>query len=130
MALAQCTTVTSCLSPSSFRLVSRETGLSGSAGSWPALTTVGSMACSRLSRDRQERRLGDGARLWEQGAAGRRHWAGPSQRARGQRHAHTHTHVKKQMYINVCTNRPMVFLIERPYVEDVTAKLTKVSHEE
>ena len=74
MALAQCTTVTSCLSPSSLRLVSRELELSGSRGSWPAWTTVGSMACSWLSRDRQECRLWAGP--WGQGGAGRRQGAG------------------------------------------------------
>lgn len=67
MALAQRTTVTSCLSPSSFRLESKEAELSGWAGSWPALTTAGSMACSTLSMERQERRLGGipRASAWE-----------------------------------------------------------------
>lgn len=58
IALAQRTTVTSCLSPSSFRLVSKDTELSGCAGSCPALTTAGSMDCKRLSKDKQERRVG------------------------------------------------------------------------
>ena len=58
IALAQRTTVTSCLSPSSLRLVSKDAGLSGCAWSCPALTTAGSMACKTLSRERQERTLG------------------------------------------------------------------------
>lgn len=58
MALAQRTTVTSCLSPSSFRLVSKDSGLSGWAWSCPALTTAGSMVCKTLSRETQERRVG------------------------------------------------------------------------
>lgn len=67
IALAQRTTVTSCLSPSSLRLVSKDAGLSGWAGSCPALTTAGSMACKTLSRLRQERRVGgmQWARDWD-----------------------------------------------------------------
>lgn len=67
IALAQRTTVTSCLSPSSLRLVSKDSGLSGWAWSWPALTSVGSMVCKTLSRERQERRVGGmpRARAWE-----------------------------------------------------------------
>lgn len=67
MALAQRTTVTSCRSPSSLRLVSKDTGLSGWAGSCPALTTAGSMVCRTLSREREERRVGGmtRARAWE-----------------------------------------------------------------
>lgn len=67
IALAQRTTVTSCLSPSSLRLVSKDAGLSGWAWSCPALTTAGSMVCKTLSRDRQERRVGGmpRARAWD-----------------------------------------------------------------
>lgn len=67
IALAQRTTVTSCLSPSSLRLVSKDAGLSGSAWSCPALTTAGSMVCRMLSRERQERRVGGmpRARAWD-----------------------------------------------------------------
>lgn len=67
IALAQRTTVTSCLSPSSLRLVSKDAGLSGWAWSCPALTKAGSMVCKTLSRDRQERRVGGmpRARAWD-----------------------------------------------------------------
>lgn len=58
IALAQRTTVTSCLSPSSLRLVRRDAELSGWAGSCPAFTTLGSMDWRMLSSDRQERRVG------------------------------------------------------------------------
>lgn len=67
IALAQRTTVTSCRSPSSLRLVSKDAGLSGWAWSCPALTTAGSMVCKTLSRERQERRVGGmpRARAWD-----------------------------------------------------------------
>lgn len=69
IALAQRTTVTSCLSPSSLRLVSKDAGLSGRAWSCPALTTGGSMVCRMLRREKQERRVGGMAivRAWDAG---------------------------------------------------------------
>lgn len=57
-ALAQRTTDTSCLSPSSLRLVSSDVGLSGWLWSCPALTTAGSMVCKTLSREWKEDRAG------------------------------------------------------------------------
>lgn len=69
-ALAQRTTDTSCLSPSSLRLVSSNVGLSGWLWSCPALTTVGSMVCKTLSREWKEDRAGGMATTKARVAAG------------------------------------------------------------
>lgn len=64
--LAHFTTLTSCLSPNSLRLVRRAAAESGWAWSWPAFTTSGSMA-SRMFRKiscEWNVRLGLGDRHW------------------------------------------------------------------
>lgn len=96
IALAQRTTATSCLSPSSLRLVSKDAGLSGSAGSCPALTTAGSIVCRTLSRDMQERSVGGmlGVRAWDADKDGQ-----------NDRMTHTPTqeHQSKMMQKHFCT---------------------------